>query len=155
MCNQFLFIIGCGSGRYLHINKLVYKLGSDICIPLVQYAKEKGHEVMVADNLMLPYRHGVFDAVVSIGVVHHFSSYERRVQALKELTRVLSPGGRLLVCVWAFEQKHRRVCYSEFILYVALALIEINYLFEHVYNCEFIFNVHDFCWTKSGVFCLW
>ncbi|XP_041360211.1 uncharacterized protein LOC121376415 [Gigantopelta aegis] len=100
--------IGCGSGRYLHINKSLYKLGSDICIPLVQYAKEKGHEVMVADNLMLPYRHDVFDAVVSVGVIHHFSSYERRVQALKELTRVLRPGGRLLVCVWAFEQKHRK-----------------------------------------------
>ncbi|XP_048243758.1 probable tRNA methyltransferase 9B [Haliotis rufescens] len=100
--------VGCGNGRYLRINNSIYKIGSDVCQPLVQHANHQGHEVMTADNLHLPYRDGIFDAVISIGVIHHFSSHSRRVQALKELTRVLSPGGKLMVYVWAFEQKHRR-----------------------------------------------
>ncbi|XP_046569237.1 uncharacterized protein LOC124277564 [Haliotis rubra] len=100
--------VGCGNGRYLRINSSIYKIGSDVCQPLVQHANRQGHEVITADNLHLPYRDGIFDAVVSIGVIHHFSSHNRRVQALKELTRVLSPGGKLMVYVWAFEQKHRR-----------------------------------------------
>ncbi|CAC5422781.1 tRNA (carboxymethyluridine(34)-5-O)-methyltransferase,Alkylated DNA repair protein alkB homolog 8,Probable tRNA methyltransferase 9B [Mytilus coruscus] len=100
--------IGCGNGRYLHINKSVYKFGVDACYPLVELSGEKGYEVLVADNQSLPFRDGAFDGVISVGVLHHFSTEQRRVQALKELCRILRPGGKLLVYVWAYEQKHRR-----------------------------------------------
>ncbi|XP_071124379.1 serine-rich adhesin for platelets-like [Mytilus edulis] len=100
--------IGCGNGRYLHINKSVYKFGVDACYPLVELSGEKGYEVLVADNQSLPFRDGAFDAVISVGVLHHFSTEPRRVKALKELCRILRPGGKLLVYVWAYEQKHRR-----------------------------------------------
>lgn len=46
--------------------------------------------------------------MLSIAVVHHFSTTERRVRALKELARVLRIGGRLIISVWAMEQKHRK-----------------------------------------------
>lgn len=65
----------------------------------------------MADNITLPYREAVFDAVISVGVIHHFASLERRVKALSELSRILCPGGRLMVYVWAFEQIHRKVSY--------------------------------------------
>uniref|UniRef100_K1QTK1 Methyltransferase type 11 domain-containing protein n=1 Tax=Magallana gigas TaxID=29159 RepID=K1QTK1_MAGGI len=100
--------IGCGSGRYLHINSKVSKIGVDICTPLVEGARNKGHEVLVADNLTLPFRDGAFDAVISIGVIHHFSSQSRRLQAVKEMCRLLRPGGQIMIYVWAFEQKHRK-----------------------------------------------
>lgn len=100
---------GCGSGRYLHINSKVSKIGVDICTPLVEGARKKGHEVLVADNLTLPFRDGAFDAVISIGVIHHFSSQSRRLQAVKEMCRLLRPGGQIMIYVWAFEQKHRKV----------------------------------------------
>ncbi|XP_061165019.1 uncharacterized protein LOC133173976 isoform X2 [Saccostrea echinata] len=100
--------IGCGSGRYLHINSKVVKFGVDICSPLVENARNKGHEMLVADNLSLPFRDGVFDAIISIGVIHHFSSQSRRLQAVKEMCRLLRPGGQIMIYVWAFEQKHRR-----------------------------------------------
>ncbi|XP_062609169.1 uncharacterized protein LOC134270927 [Saccostrea cucullata] len=100
--------IGCGSGRYLHINSKVVKFGVDICSPLVENARSKGHEVLVADNMSLPFRDGVFDAIISIGVIHHFSSQSRRLQAVKEMCRLLRPGGQVMIYVWAFEQKHRR-----------------------------------------------
>jgi len=66
-------------------------------------------KVLICDNLALPFREESFDAVLSIAVVHHFATTERRVHALKELARVLRIGGRLVISVWAMEQKHRKV----------------------------------------------
>lgn len=61
-----LTLAGCGNGKYLHINKEVFKLGCDVCRPLVDFAWSQGHEVQMCDGLQLPYRDGCFDAVLSI-----------------------------------------------------------------------------------------
>ena len=53
-------------------------------------------------------RSNFFDAVISIGVIHHFSTQSRRIKAVKELCRILRPGGRLMVYVWAMEQRTRK-----------------------------------------------
>ena len=99
----------------MHINRSVYKLGSDHCEELVGLAAQVGHEVMTCDNLRLPYRDGCFDAVVSIGVIHHLTTPKRRAAAVAELARILRPGGKLMIYVWAMEQKHRNVrFYSNF-----------------------------------------
>ncbi|XP_074006170.1 probable tRNA methyltransferase 9B [Numenius arquata] len=100
--------IGCGSGKYLHINSQVYKLGCDYCFPLVESARNEGHEVMVCHSLCLPYRSECFDAVLSIAVIHHFSTEERRMRAIKEMARILRVGGQIMIYVWAMEQKRRR-----------------------------------------------
>lgn len=59
-------LAGCGNGKYLHINRDVFKLGCDVCRPLVDFAWSQGHEVQVCDGLHLPYRDDCFDAVLSI-----------------------------------------------------------------------------------------
>ena len=48
------------------------------------------------------------DAVLSIAVIHHIATAERRVHALRELSRVLRVGGRVMISVWAMEQRQRR-----------------------------------------------
>ncbi|RXM91054.1 putative tRNA methyltransferase 9-like protein [Acipenser ruthenus] len=58
--------IGCGNGKYLHINRESFKMGCDYCLPLVDLARGHGHEVQVCDGLRLPYRDGCFDAILSI-----------------------------------------------------------------------------------------
>lgn len=63
---NLFFLSGCGNGKYLHINKDVFKLGCDVCRPLVDFAWSQGHEVQMCDGLHLPYRDGCFDAVLSI-----------------------------------------------------------------------------------------
>ena len=103
--------VGCGNGKYLGLNRLTYKLGSDICSELVAIAHHRGHEVAVCDCLCLPYRTGLFDAVICIAVIHHLSTEERRLAALRELARILRPGGKLLVYVWAMEQDGKKVTY--------------------------------------------
>lgn len=99
--------IGCGTGKYLKVNSQVYTLGCDYCGPLVEIARSRGCEVMVCDNLNLPFRDQGFDAIISIGVIHHFSTKQRRIRAIKEMARVLVSGGQLMIYVWAMEQKNR------------------------------------------------
>lgn len=74
----------------------------------------------MADGLALPYRGGVFDFVISIAVVHHLSTQQRRrdaIAALLDMLRVATTatagdnddnGGRAMVFVWALEQKGSR-----------------------------------------------
>ena len=63
----------------------------------------------MGDCLELPFQAAVFDSVISIAVIHHLSTVERRVKAIDELCRITRPGGTLLVYVWAFEQDRRKV----------------------------------------------
>ncbi|XP_056407660.1 probable tRNA methyltransferase 9B isoform X3 [Hyla sarda] len=41
-------------------------------------------------------------------VIHHFSTKQRRIRAIKEMARILHPGGQIMLYVWAMEQKSRR-----------------------------------------------
>lgn len=54
-----------------------------------------------------PLKGEVFDAVISIAVIHHLSTHQRRVQAVRELIRLTKRGGRILVLCWAFEQEKK------------------------------------------------
>uniref|UniRef100_UPI00398E5E48 probable tRNA methyltransferase 9B isoform X2 n=1 Tax=Pristiophorus japonicus TaxID=55135 RepID=UPI00398E5E48 len=41
-------------------------------------------------------------------VIHHFSTKERRIQAIKEMARILRVRGKIMIYVWAMEQKRRK-----------------------------------------------
>eukprot|EP01124_Arcella_intermedia_P004748 TRINITY_DN1271_c0_g2_i2.p1 TRINITY_DN1271_c0_g2~~TRINITY_DN1271_c0_g2_i2.p1 ORF type:complete len:577 (-),score=146.76 TRINITY_DN1271_c0_g2_i2:43-1677(-) len=97
--------VGSGNGKYLGTNPNIVKIGNDQSLKLIEIARERGFEVNACNNLYIPYRSSLFDVVLSIAVVHHFSTVDHRIQALKELTRILRPGGKLLVYVWAMEQE--------------------------------------------------
>ena len=61
-----------------------------------------------ADVMALPYRSGVFDAALSIAVLHHISSVERRRLLVAETLRVLRVGGKALFYAWAKDQQAGR-----------------------------------------------
>jgi len=73
----------------------------------------------------LPFRDNQFDAVLFIGVMHHLVSSERQVKALLELSRILRPGGTILLYTWAYEQQKRKVILS-------LLCINMNILLHHI-----------------------
>ena len=52
-------------------------------------------EVDTGDITKLPYADASFDAIISMTVLHNIPSAEGRDQALRELVRVLKPGGRI------------------------------------------------------------
>ena len=72
------------------------------------------HSTVVADILSLPHPDSFFDFAISIAVIHHLSTPERRVGAIREILRTLKPasdtvpGGKALIYVWALEQKDSR-----------------------------------------------
>ncbi|KAI9294501.1 S-adenosyl-L-methionine-dependent methyltransferase [Neoconidiobolus thromboides FSU 785] len=100
--------IGCGNGKYMGVNKKLMVMGSDRSSNLIEICSERGFEALVADNLTLPYRDNAFDFCISVAVIHHLTTNERRKKAVQELIRIIKPGGKLLVYVWALEQKSRR-----------------------------------------------
>ncbi|XP_067039363.1 probable tRNA methyltransferase 9B isoform X1 [Acropora muricata] len=100
--------VGCGTGKYLGLALDSFVIGSDSCEEFAEIAMQRGHNVVACDNQSLPFRESCFDAVISVGVIHHFASGKRRSKALEELYRILRPGGRMLVYVWAFEQEQRK-----------------------------------------------
>ena len=61
----------------------------------------------MCNSLKLALRSKVFDSVISIAVIHHFSTKELRIQAINELKRIVKIGGKILIYVWAFEQERK------------------------------------------------
>ncbi|XP_070685529.1 tRNA (carboxymethyluridine(34)-5-O)-methyltransferase alkbh8 [Pempheris klunzingeri] len=100
--------VGCGNGKYLGVNPEVIAIGCDRSSALVQICAERGFQAFVSDALSVPLRPASCDACISIAVIHHFSTQERRLAAVRELVRLLKPGGRALIYVWAFEQEYNK-----------------------------------------------
>ncbi|ODM23609.1 hypothetical protein SI65_01198 [Aspergillus cristatus] len=107
--------VGCGNGKYLTVNKDIFIIASDRSENLVRIAvNHQPHSPIVADILHLPHLDASFDFAISIAVVHHLSSPDRRIQAIVEILRTLKPasenhpGGKALIYVWALEQKNSR-----------------------------------------------
>ncbi|OJK03305.1 hypothetical protein ASPACDRAFT_23283 [Aspergillus aculeatus ATCC 16872] len=107
--------VGCGNGKNLSVNKDVFIVASDRSENLVRIAQaHQPHSTVVADILSLPHPDSSFDFAISIAVVHHLSTPERRVGAIREILRTLKPasdtvpGGKALIYVWALEQKDSR-----------------------------------------------
>ncbi|KAI1318962.1 tRNA methyltransferase, has a role in tRNA modification [Mortierella claussenii] len=100
--------VGCGNGKYIGVNPKLFMVGSDRSSNLISICGERGHEAMVCDGLTLPYRPHFFDFAISIAVIHHFISPERRIAAIEEILRVVRIGGRILIFVWALEQTGKR-----------------------------------------------
>eukprot|EP00768_Dysnectes_brevis_P004160 gnl/Dysnectes_brevis/2969_a3656_954.p1 GENE.gnl/Dysnectes_brevis/2969_a3656_954~~gnl/Dysnectes_brevis/2969_a3656_954.p1 ORF type:complete len:304 (-),score=24.72 gnl/Dysnectes_brevis/2969_a3656_954:24-866(-) len=100
---------GCGNGKYFSVNPSLVITGIDFSVELAAIAAEKHPHTSVlhANILKLPFKSNSFDAIISIAVIHHLSTPERRLDAFKEIERVLKPGGRALITVWAHGQKSR------------------------------------------------
>lgn len=83
-----------------------------------------GADVAVADGLALPFREASADFVLCIAVIHHLSTRERRVDAVRQLLQCIRRkgtsgarqrrrDGQVLVYVWALEQSNSRRGWDE------------------------------------------
>lgn len=107
--------VGCGNGKYLGINKDIFIIGSDRSDGLIKCAHEINGEynVLVADGMNLPHRDETFDFAISIAVVHHWTTRERRVQAIRHILSKVKTGGKALIYCWALEQGDSKRGYHE------------------------------------------
>lgn len=108
--------VGCGNGKYLNVNKDIFMIGTDRSDGLINCAKDiskDSYNLGIADGLSLPHPDDCFDFAISIAVIHHFSTTQRRVDAIKHILSKLKSGGQLLVYCWALEQENSRRGYKE------------------------------------------
>ncbi|KHJ97328.1 methyltransferase domain protein [Oesophagostomum dentatum] len=81
-----VYDVGCGNGKYLLPNDNLLKIGCDRSQMLCEIVQKKGCMVVRADALSLPFREGA-DAVLSIAVLHHIASPQRRRNMIAEILR--------------------------------------------------------------------
>lgn len=106
--------IGCGNGKYLTVNPSVFIVGSDRSPSLTKFASaHQPHAAVVSDIMSLPHQNHAFDFSISIAVLHHLSTPERRVEAVRTILDTLNPNGKALLYVWALEQKDSRRGWDE------------------------------------------
>lgn len=100
-------VLDCATGTgdlAIEFKKIVgkegYVLGTDFCAPMIEpapaKAAKKGLEIdfEVADAMNLPYEDDSFDiASISFGI----RNVDEPITALKEMARVVKPGGRVVV----------------------------------------------------------
>ena len=95
--------IGCGNGKNMIYKSLNFK-GMDICDEFVKICKDRNLDVIKGNILSIPFESNMFDNVITIAVIHHLSTKEERINAIKEIHRICKDGGRFMIYVWAFEQ---------------------------------------------------
>ncbi len=84
-------------------------VGGDFCFPMLQVARRKHTlPLVVADGLHLPFRDAVFDAVT---IAFGLRNMEDRSRALQECSRILVPGGQLLVLDFSLPEAPLRAPY--------------------------------------------
>ena len=71
-------------------------VGMDVAAPTARLAlRRRGVPLVAADVRSLPFHDGAFDLVVSLSTLNHFPTADDISVALREVRRVLAPGGRL------------------------------------------------------------
>jgi SAM-dependent methyltransferase len=93
---------GCGSGRNMvELARHGTVTGVELADASVSLARERGAgEVIAGSVLEMPFEAGSFDLAASLDVIEHL---EDDLTALRELRRVVAPGGSLLVTVPAYQ----------------------------------------------------
>jgi SAM-dependent methyltransferase len=107
--------MGCGRGTSVHLILKMFRparlVAFDIDAALIAQARRRlapllgeAIEVRVADATNIPFTDGEFDAVFELGMLHHISDWRA---ALREIARVLKPGGILYFAEPSFRRIHR------------------------------------------------
>jgi tRNA (uracil-5-)-methyltransferase TRM9 len=99
--------IGCGNGKHLCTRDDLDIIGIDSCEKFVDICTKKNIRVFQQNCCKLIFTNNLFDYALSIAVFHHLSTDMRRYKALKEMIRILKPGGKGIVSVWACNQDDR------------------------------------------------
>lgn len=97
---------GCGTGgaSVLAVSRGALVSSFDASTNSVAVASERlhGHDVRIGDLQAIPYDDAAFDAAIAINSVQFASD---PAKSLRELRRVVKPGGRVCVVVWASPEK--------------------------------------------------
>jgi SAM-dependent methyltransferase len=93
--------VGCGTGANLEmLKRFGTAQGVDVSAEALAFCRERGLEdVRLGEAERLPFDDRSFDLVTALDVLEHLDD---DVAGLREMGRILSPGGRILLFVPAF-----------------------------------------------------
>jgi SAM-dependent methyltransferase len=92
--------VGCGTGANLEmLSQFGDSEGVDVSDEAIEFCKAKGLRVRKGLAEQLPFENESFDLVTALDVVEHLDD---DVAGLKEMHRILKPGGKSLIFVPAF-----------------------------------------------------
>ena len=95
-----LLDVGCGTGRWVRrYGELGFSaVGVDATIGMLRIARALGTSAPLITGLVqsLPFSDAAFDCLSDITVIQHIP-YELQPNALREMIRVLKPGGRMIL----------------------------------------------------------
>lgn len=108
---------GCGTGRNLvHFKKIGNVYGIDISSEALKFCRKRGlRNIKKASIEKIPFKDNLFDLVVCLDVFGQQEVKDKQ-EVLKELYRVLKPGGIIIIRTAAFNwlySKHDRVVHTE------------------------------------------
>ncbi|NTW37763.1 MAG: class I SAM-dependent methyltransferase, partial [Syntrophobacteraceae bacterium] len=79
-------------------------IGTDVSLVTALAARKRmaaewkgGHKIVVSDARKHAFRSNVFDRVISNSTLDHFSDKKDIFQSLRELQRIMRPGGTLMI----------------------------------------------------------
>jgi SAM-dependent methyltransferase len=100
--SRHLLDTGCGTGSMVaHLERRGRAVGVDLSVEALRFCRGRDVRVARARLEALPFATGTFDVVTSFDVLYHRWVDDDQA-AVRELARVLRPGGVLLVRVPAF-----------------------------------------------------
>ena len=102
-----LLNIGCAHGPDFLAFRHGFELyGVDFSIEMIKFAQKYSSKFDFNVNLAgsdarrLPYLDETFNWAISVATYHHIKGKDGRLKALRELKRVLKPGGEAFITVW-------------------------------------------------------
>lgn len=82
--------IGCGNGKYMRLPRCQAQIeGCDMSNSLLDICRERNLIVRHADCCALPHADESYDCALSCAVLHHLSTVDRRLAAIREALRVI------------------------------------------------------------------
>ena len=91
---------GCGNGKNMIRSNMT---GIDMCQHFVDICIKKILNVSYGDITHIPFPDNTFNNSMSIAVIHHLSTDDRRRLAINELIRVTNINGLIFILVWALD----------------------------------------------------
>lgn len=106
--NGKILYIGCGNGAFLSFMKSIgwQTYGVEISSKAVEIARNNGHEVLEGVLNHANYPSDFFDSITLNNVLEHIAE---PTELLKEIYRILKPGGEIIVCVPNFAAHSSRL----------------------------------------------
>ena len=96
--------VGCGTGRMVRYMKFGEVMGTDVSDTMIEKAKEDnpGQTFYATNGVELPFANGSFDFVFSYATLQHFNRKSYALETIKEMRRILKPGGKARINVRGF-----------------------------------------------------